>query len=471
MPRAEISCLPNRGENGWVRIVAANARPFGQRAYETDPMPTLTTPNDQPVFQCVTRGGCHHYALAGLKLTSASPSGQTYYMIAFGVPSGVPAIYPHDIVLQGLHIHGGLANSIVAIRCDVNAFGLYDSYVDGFQSTYKEAVALAWDSSQGPFTVKNNYLESVSEVVLNGGGPSAENKPTRDIEFSFNHFNKIPALRCYVSGACNQAGSSYANIKNSVEFKEGQYITIKGNLFTNGYGNSNNPNDQRGQFISLLQRTAGVQMNRGIDNVDIENNIMRHGAVGVFTGAQDDKTFYAAPWEYVGWQHDITIRNNLMQDINYTTYAPQQAYAQGIALGGVPVNLTIDHNTIQFTSTPADPNILNDQALVTSGWWGRSHNAALTGFSCCWVRHEQPFAPAAASNAVITNNAISGGVIRGDGGSVGGSALPPKRNLQEQRPCEFRAAHSKRFFGQRMVLFKGIRYSQGSISTLQPPVG
>ena len=140
----------NFAPSNWLRIVAANYRGFGQRAYETDTMPTLTTPNDQPVFTCTgsvpNEGQCHHINLVGIKTTSNANLFQTYYEILFGADSTPPGYFPHDIVIQGCHVHGGSQagiNTVVGIRIDGNAIGIYDNYIDHFNSSSKEGNAYA----------------------------------------------------------------------------------------------------------------------------------------------------------------------------------------------------------------------------------------------------------------------------------------------------------------------------------------
>jgi len=137
---------------------------------------------------------------------------------------------PHDETSDGFALSGG------------TFIGVIDSYFNDFHciskvGTCTDAHAISGgtgDSQDGPFKVRNNFLEASGEAILFGGGEAT--KTPADIQIIHNHFWK-PWL--WMQGNPQFVGSSDGHpfvVKNHLELKNAQRVLVEANLMENNWG-------------------------------------------------------------------------------------------------------------------------------------------------------------------------------------------------------------------------------------------
>ena len=428
--------LPNKGcsDQAWISIIADGAKnTMGMRAMPSDYPGGPRSPavlNWSGVETVVSNDAgnpspaaraAHHYAFIGVEITSMkSTYVVSYLLVSFNAGAApTPASISHDIIFQGcyIHRHSSQENSLNGVEFNVDRGGIYDSYIAGFQgntnSFGNENHAVYFDSTNGPLTFRNNYLSAATECVITGGVPASPFVVTKDIEFDGNFFDKPVALN-------SQPYPPY-DVKNSLEFKQGQFVSITNNVFEHGFAGYG----QVGQAIFVRNTTFGGLQRRTTSNYLISNNIIRHHTVGFQLEAYDyfglgGGNVYAAkvPQHFVPRQYDIKITNNLMEDFSSTKWGAQ-GRGQGATgsdffiFNSLPVNLTIDHNTGSFdaaTDNAAGYQDGDHSILVQAlGTLSKTEGLALTG---CQGGYNN--APDEAVVSFVFSSNLLGGGIHGD---------------------------------------------------------
>ena len=417
----------------WIRIIADGApATFGRRADPSDYPGGPNSPallnwsgpediisNDAMNPDRAARAA-HHYAFVGLEITSIKTTySVNYRLISFNAGSGpTMASISHDIIFQNcyVHRHSSQENSLNGIEFNVDRGAIYDSYIAGFQgntnSFANENHAIYLDSTNGPLTFRNNYLSAATECVITGGVPASPFVITKDIEFDGNFFDKPSSYN-------TQPYQPY-DVKNSLEFKEGQFVTVSNNVFEHGFAGYG----QVGQAVFIRSYAFGGVQRRTTSNYAIINNIIRHHTVGIMVEAIDyyglggSTGSYAAktPLHFTPRQYDILVSNNVMEDLSALKWGSvgrgQSSGANLLYLSGLPVNLTIDHNTGLFDST-------NDN---NAGYQDADHSILVPALSVLSASETRAlgYAPTfntapdeAIASFVMSNNLLGGG-IHGD---------------------------------------------------------
>ena len=161
--------------------------------------------------------------------------------------------------------------------------------------------------------------------MFGGNDPAIPNLIPSDITIRRNYITKPLAWR-----------SQSWTVKNLIELKNAQRVTIEGNIIENNWASG-----QQGYAIVLTPRNADRTAPwTVVRDIVVENNVIRHIAGGFNILGYD----YNAPTQQT---ERITIRNNLVHDLS-TSYNSPGAPAPGIFVlaGGGPRDLTIDHNTV-----------------------------------------------------------------------------------------------------------------------------
>jgi len=436
--RSSTIILPNKGctDSAWIRIIADGAHNvFGQRAIPADypggagspamlaisnalPVVSNDMNNSNPALRAA-----HHYALVGVEITTAGETGTLNYNLVRFSNGGYVGSNPtlasisHDIIIQGiyLHRHSTLTNSLNGMEFNVDRGAIYDSYIAGFQNDFmSESHAFYLDSANGPLTFRNNYLSATTECVIFGGVIAAPYVVTKDIEFDGNFFDKPASL--------NTQPYPPFDVKNLLEFKEGQYVSVTNNVFEHSFSGYGQP----GQSVFIRSVNFGTTQKRSTSNYLVQNNIFRHDNIGVqieaFDGYAMGRTNNGVeptkiPKHYVSISHDILIRNNSFEDLSVVKWG---ALNRGFGpvgsdlfyISSLPFNLTIDHNTGSFDS--ATDNAAgyqdNDHSFFISNL--SMLNAADT-LAMGYTATLSTAPDGAASTFVFTNNILNGG-IHGD---------------------------------------------------------
>jgi hypothetical protein len=120
-------------------------------------------------------------------------------------------------------------------------------------------------------------------------------------------------------------------VKNHLEFKTGQDVTVEGNTFTNCWVQA----DQFGMPLVLTPRTEGGAMPWAtVQRINFSNNVFQHTGGGALIGDTD-------PGQTAPTTNTITFYNNLFDDIR-TDYTYD--YERMFTFYHIN-NLKLDHNT------------------------------------------------------------------------------------------------------------------------------
>jgi hypothetical protein len=280
----------------------------------------LKSPNSEPAVQ--TAPGAHHWRLVLLELLGGGAGD----LVALG--NGSPAQntlaqVPHDLVIDRCYIHGdATAGRGRCIALNSASTTITGSYISDCKNVGQEAQGIAGWNGPGPFTISNNYVEGSTENILFGGAdPSIPNLVPADIVITGNLISKPVAWR----------GQEWL-VKNLVELKNARRVTITSNVIENNWvaGQSG-----FGVLFTVRNQDGKCRWCQ-VEQVMFEMNVFRHSAAGISILGTDD----ANPSQQT---NNITIRNNLLADIDSTNWGGS-GYAFQI-LGG-PRQIAIDHNTI-----------------------------------------------------------------------------------------------------------------------------
>jgi len=268
-----------------------------------------------------TAPGAHHYRLQFLEIVSTYAGDG---LVRFGDGSRAQSslsTVPHDLIVDRCYVHGSAANGQkYGIALNSASSTVVNSYVSDIKSMGQDTQAVAGVNGPGPFTIANNYLEASGEVVLFGGAdPAIVNLVPSDITIRQNHITRPLAWR-----------SQGWQVKNLVELKNAQRVTIDGNLMENNWVSA-----QSGFAIVFTPRNQdGGSPWSVVQQVQFTNNIVRGTAAGINILGTDN----IHPSQYT---NSITIRNNLF-DISAASWGGNGRFL--LMVGGR--DITVDHNTV-----------------------------------------------------------------------------------------------------------------------------
>jgi hypothetical protein len=200
-----------------------------------------------------------------------------------------------------------------------------------------------WDGD-GPFLIRNNYLEASSENVIFGGeNVSAQNRTPSDLTFTNNYLFKPLSWK-------TQTGY---NVKNLFELKHMRRALVDSNTMENNWGDA-----QNGMSVLFTVRNQGGATGAGsypwatIQDVMFSNNIIKNGVGGVNILTADDG-FGGGPQSVP--MARVTIDSNTWQNMGNGNGSGDARWFQ-IATGlgttgtcppcGPATNLVITNNTV-----------------------------------------------------------------------------------------------------------------------------
>ncbi|HEV3060492.1 MAG TPA: hypothetical protein VGY48_19765 [Vicinamibacterales bacterium] len=284
-------------------------------------LPKIQSPNSASAL--VTAPGAHHYRLQCLEfLANYQGLGD---VIALGDGSNAQntlASVPHDLIVDRVYIHGDPTfGQKRGISLNSASTSIVNSYIGGIKSDGQDSQAVAGWNGPGPFTISNNYFEAASEDFLLGGAdPSIPNLIPSDITFTQNYLTKQLVWR----------SQSNWNVKNLIEIKNAQRVTIDGNTIEYAWADA-----QSGYAVVFTPRNQGGTAPWSVvQAVQFTNNVVRHVGSGVnILGNDNDQTSQLT--------NNIVVRNNLFDDVS-SGYGGDGRFA--LVNGGA--SLTFDHNTV-----------------------------------------------------------------------------------------------------------------------------
>ncbi len=276
-----------------------------------------------------TSAGAHHFKFLGIEFKPLNGSAVVYDLIRFGDGSGAQnslSQVPHHLTLDRCYVHGDPAGQLKrGVALNSGDTQIINSYISDCKGSGFDTQAIAGWNGPGPFTIINNYLEGAGENLMFGGAdPSIPNMVPSDIEIRRNHINKPLSWRGVWS------------VKNSLELKNAQRVTIDGNLIENNWAHS-----QVGFAVVITVRNQdGSAPWSVVQDVQFTNNIVRHSGSAVSILGRDDV--------YPSQQAKrITIKNNLFDDINGSSWGGDGRFLQITQT----LNTTVENNTVFHSGT------------------------------------------------------------------------------------------------------------------------
>ena len=318
----------------------------------------------QPAF--TTAAGAHHYRLQFLEIVNTYAANDIIEFGELGSAQSSLGNVPHDLIVDRCYIHGDAARGQKrGIALNSASTTIANSYISDIKSAQEDAQAIMGANGPGPYLIVNNYLEASGENILFGGAdPFIQNLVPSDITIQQNYITKPLSWR----------GQAWT-IKNLIELKNAQRVTVNGNLIENNWAAA-----QQGYAIVLTPRnqdnTAPWSV---VQQVQFTNNIVRHVA-SVFNVLGNDTLNYSRT------TNGITIRNNLFLDISRANWGGSGWFL--LTYGGY--DITVDHNTLFTDGTSVvyadgpgvtgltfSNNILPDNAWAIMGGGASPGNATL----------------------------------------------------------------------------------------------
>ncbi|MGH9433888.1 MAG: hypothetical protein ACRD3T_20350, partial [Terriglobia bacterium] len=332
--------LPNKSGSAYITIESSALSSLPPENVRVNPsyaqfMPKLVSPNVMSIVTAVHQA--HNYRFIGIEFHPAAGKWE-YDMIALGGGDQTSlAELPHDLIFDRVYIHGDPARgSKRGIALNAINVTVENSYISDIMIVGQDTQALCGWNGPGPFKIINNYLEASGENVMFGGARAfIPNVIPSDIVIRHNHFFKPLSWRI---GDPSYAGTPWS-VKNLLEFKSAQRVTVEGNILENCWGMA-----QHGSIIlftprSMFGHNPWVQM----QDITIRNNIIRHAVGGIDFGGVDDTD---QPQNRVMRLHRLLIQNNLMYDLNgYKWGSPGNRQDWLFLCVQGSDRVTVDHNT------------------------------------------------------------------------------------------------------------------------------
>ena len=331
--------LPDKPGSGYITIESSALLSLPPENVRANPsyakfMPKLVSPSVDPVISA--ENGAHHFRFLGIEFVPA-PGKWEYDIVRLGSGNETSlSQLPHDFIFDRDYIHGDpAAGSKRGIALNNINTTIENSYISGIGIVGQEGQAIGGWNGPGPYNIINNYLEAAGENVMFGGARAfIPNVIPSDIVIRHNYFFK--PLTWKIDGP-HYAGIRW-EVKNLLEFKTGQRITIDGNIFENSWHMA-----QHGSAILFTPRTIdGHNPWIQVQDVKVTHNIIRHAVGGIDFGGVDDTD----PGDRVLRIHHILIKDNLMYDLNGQEWGNRGNPQDWLFLFAEGSNtVTIDHNT------------------------------------------------------------------------------------------------------------------------------
>ncbi len=335
--------------------------------------PKILADGGYPAIQ--TSGAASYFQLIALEMYPTSASSTVYQVLQLGFgqsPQTSLASVPHHIIVDRCYIHGYTnGNFKQGIQLNSANTTIQHSYISNFHVIGGDSDAITAFNTPGPITILNNYLEAAGVNVLFGGAvPGISGVVASNILIQKNDFFKPLSYR-YSGGP---------NIKNMIEVKNGQDITISANLFQNNWVQGQDL--QFGQPLVLTPRTENGQVPWAtVQRVNISNNVFLDVGGAINISATD--TAQTGPTT-----NTISLYNNLFQVRADYAYDPN--FLHVITFNNVK-GLTIDHTTVfgspywGFASVPDNQHLTSGFSFtnnIVSGLFSSDCGYRYTAFTC-----------------------------------------------------------------------------------------
>ncbi|HWE52890.1 MAG TPA: hypothetical protein VG273_24065 [Bryobacteraceae bacterium] len=360
-------------------------------------------------------GAAHHYRFIGFEITVAPGNTMNYALVGFGTYKETDtADLPHDIEIDDCYIHGGDGEMVRGIFMNGSNLTAKSNYIANIKSTFMEANAIYLGNvtAASNTLIENNYLEGAGETIcIDCAGTSIANLTPGGITIRHNYFFKPPEW---------QTLSPAVFIKNLFECKNCQDVLIDSNVFEHSW-----MQNQNGHAWVIVPRTQyDAEPWATVRRLTFQNNVVISTAALVNMAGYDDQSTQPTTNRPISGWH--VFKNNWARDLSGAKYA-NGYFGIGFQLGGPPVNLTFDSNTLQFAAEDFAPAARGATGtwlsgcgtdLRTSTWTNNVFNSE-TGGDCRYgpgiftpqPGYEPPADPQEPNMPVVfnTNNVIGEG--------------------------------------------------------------
>ncbi|PYV69332.1 MAG: hypothetical protein DMG97_03305 [Acidobacteria bacterium] len=293
--------------------------------------------------------GANYYRLIGLEIADTGANGATggYYDLVLLKAAD-------HIILDRCWIHGtAIGEDVKGVGFESSTYiAVIDSYISDIHSKISgygaDSSAVGSVTGIGPVKIVNNFLEAAGATILWGGGYSATN--ITDVELRRNHVFK-PFT--WWQQSSSYFGTAFV-VKNLFENKMGIRELVEANIFENSWAQA-----QRGTAILFYPKNQyGGCPGCTVQNITFRYNLVTHAvnaisisntpATTCAPGATSPCLYYSGPINH------FSIHDNVLDDINATTYSPGQCCSDGFLFGvntfepssvDWPHDILINHNT------------------------------------------------------------------------------------------------------------------------------
>jgi hypothetical protein len=353
-------------------------------------MPKIVTPNNDPAIQ--TLGPTRGWRFSGCEIFTMAPL--TYNLIHVGnvgEKQDSASKMPSAFVFDRCYVHGNSTGNLYrGITLNCGSAQIVDCLVRDCHVVGSDAQAICGWNGTGPYRIANCGLEAAGENVMFGGSdPSIPSLVPADIEIVGCSFWKNYSER---------VGTPDFVHKNLLEFKSARRVRVADCTFEFSWAE---PDGQHGFAIVITPRNQdGTAPWTVVEDITIENSVIRHAANGVNILGRDD--------QHVSEQTKrVLLRNLLFEDISGTTYGDK---GHAFQIGGGAADVSIDHVTVLqdgspifFWGAPNDRLTLTN-SILSDGPYGVAGDGTAGNPELTLITY--------AADAVVTRNAFIGGASR-----------------------------------------------------------
>jgi len=352
--------LPAKAPNGWQYITITTSAPgllppAGQRITAGRLLPKIVAPNGSPAI--VTASGAAHYLIRGLEIT-VTPGGYSQSLVNLTSPvPGNLTTYPAYITIDQCYIHGDpRTGGKRGISLNSAYTSIQNSHLSDFKSNTQDSQAIAGWTGPGRYTIDNNYLEGGQSILFGGAVPAIANLVPSFIDITNNYMSRPLSWK------------GVWRVKNLLEFKNVQNVTVSGNILENNWSSA-----QNGFAILFTVRTcdSGNYPWAVVKNIAFVYNLIRNSDQAInILGTDNSRSRCPAP-AVAGLTSNILIQNNLFEGIGRTGWGTFVQLLSGAQ------SIKVDHNTamqegeiLSADGTPKDGSFTFTNNLTRFGPYG-----------------------------------------------------------------------------------------------------
>ena len=319
--------LPAKGGASYITITTrdANLPPAGARITPSYKPGLATIRSSTTSSALVTAAGASYYRIVGVAFeANQNGSGD---VIALGRDAQTTAAeVPHHIEFDRVLIAGHpTIGQKRAISVNASHVTIANSDIRDIKAAGQDSQAICGWNTNGPITIRNNYLEAAGENIMFGGAHiNLAGAVPSDIIVEDNTLAKNPAWR----------GTTWT-VKNLFELKNARRVMVRRNVLQFNWAAA-----QAGFAVVLTPRNSSRATPWAVvEDIEFSGNIVAHVS-SVFNLLGHDDT---AP---SGQLARVLIKNNLFFDVDGDTWGGSGLLAQ---IGGEPAVITFDHNTLMHS--------------------------------------------------------------------------------------------------------------------------